>query len=171
MLKELHAVLPAADIQRARSFYHEKLGLEPDEERPGSLVYHPVQGSAFEIYETDDVGTVGTSQMAWLTDDLDSEMEQLRARGVVFEKLDVPGVKTAEGIARMSDARAAWFRDTEGNLLCITQLASGPTAALKREGAGPSRLRDAELTLPGFGRLPVWIPGLPPESLTGIPAV
>ena len=159
MLKELHAALPAADIRRARLFYHDTLGLEPDEERPGSLMYHPVQGS-FEIYETDDVGTVGTSQMGWLTDDLDSEMEQLRARGVVFEKLDLPGVKTARGVARMPDARAAWFRDTEGNLLCITQLASGPTAGSKGEEAGSSGLRDR-----------VWIIGLPPELLTGITAV
>ena len=160
MLKELHAALPAADIRRARLFYHDTLGLEPDEERPGSLMYHPVQGSAFEIYETDDVGTVGTSQMGWLTDDLDSEVEQLRARGVVFEKFDIPGVKTGRGVARMPDTRTAWFRDTEGNLLCITQLPSGPTARLKGDGAGSSRLRD-----------PVWILGLPPELLTGIPAV
>jgi len=60
----------------------------------------------------------------------------------------------------MPDTRTAWFRDTEGNLLCITQLPSGPTARLKGDGAGSSRLRD-----------PVWLLGLPPELLTGIPAV
>jgi catechol 2,3-dioxygenase-like lactoylglutathione lyase family enzyme len=160
MLKELHAVLPAADIQRARSFYHDTLGLEPDEEHPGSLMYHPAKGSAFEIYETDDAGTGGTSQMGWLTDNLDLEMEQLQARGVVFEERDVSGVKTAGGVARMPDAKAAWFRDTEGNLLCITQLTSGPIAGSKGRGVGSDRLRD-----------PLWNLGLPPELLTGIPAV
>lgn len=160
MLKEVHAVLPAADIQRARSFYRDTFGLAPDEEHPGSLMYHPAQGSAFEIYETDDAGTVGTTQMGWLTDDLDSEMEQLRARGVVFEKIDVPGVKTVGGVAGMPDAKAAWFRDTEGNLLCITQLTSGPTAGPKGQGASPRRLRD-----------PRWITGLPSDLLTGVPAV
>jgi catechol 2,3-dioxygenase-like lactoylglutathione lyase family enzyme len=160
MLKELHPVLPAADIQRARAFYHETLGLEPDEVHPGSLMYRPTQGSTFEIYETDDAGTIGMSQMGWLTDDLDSEMSRLRARGVVFEKLEVPGEDTAEGVAHMPDARAAWFRDTEGNLLCITQLTAGPTAGLKAKGADSTRLRD-----------PIWILGLPPELLTGVPAV
>lgn len=164
MLKELHAVLPAADIQRARSFYHDTLGLEPSEEHPGSLIYHPVQGTAFEIYETDDAGTVGTSQMGWFTDDLDSEMEQLRERGIVFEKLDVQGVKTVRGVAGMPDAKAAWFRDTEGNLLCITQLMSGSSAGSSAgstgQAAGSPRLRE-----------PHWITGLPRDLLTGVPAV
>jgi catechol 2,3-dioxygenase-like lactoylglutathione lyase family enzyme len=159
MLKEIHAVLPAADIERARSFYHDTFGLEPDEEHPGSLMYHPAQGSAFEIYAADAAGMVGTSQLGWLTDDLESEMEQLRARGVVFERLDVPGVKTVGGVAGMPDAKAAWFRDTEGNLLCISQLTSGPTAGPKVQGAGSSRLR------------PRWITGLPRDLVTGVPAV
>ena len=160
MLKEIHAVLPVADIQRARSFYHDTLGLEPDEEYPGSLVYHPVQGSAFEIYETADAVTAGTSQMGWLTDDLDSEMEQLRARGIVFERLGAPGVKMVAGVAAMPDAKAAWFRDTEGNLICITQLASAPKAEPGGQGSGSS----------GFGR-PEWIIGLPRELVTGVYAV
>lgn len=159
MLKEIHAVLPAADIERARSFYHDTLGLEPDEEHPGSLMYHPVQGSAFEIYAADAAGMVGTSQIGWLTDDLDSEMEQLRARGVVFEKFEGPGVTTVGGVAGMPDARAAWFRDTEGNLLCISQLTSGLTAESRGEPAGSSRLR------------PRWITGLPRELVTGVNAV
>lgn len=159
MLKEIHAVLPAADIDRARSFYHDTLGLDPDEEYPGSLVYHPVEGSAFEIYETD-VATAGTSQMGWLTDDLDAEMEQLRAHGIVFEKLGAPGVKMVAGVAAMPDAKAAWFRDTEGNLICITQLTRGLKEGQSGLGSGSSNLPDQK-----------WITGLPRDLVTGVPAV
>lgn len=159
MLKEVHAVLPAADIHRARSFYHDTLGLDPDEEYPGSLVYHPVEGSAFEIYETDAV-MAGTSQMGWLTDDLDSEMEQLRARGIVFEKLGAPGVKMVAGVGAMPDAKAAWFRDTEGNLICITQLTRGPKEGQSGLGSSSSDLPDSK-----------WITGLPKDLVTGVPAV
>jgi len=122
MLKELHTVLPAADLQRARAFYHDTLDLDPVEEHPGVLMYHPGQGSGFEIYETINAGTARNTQMGWVTDDLDAEMAMLRARGIVFEDYDIPGMKTVNGVATMGDAKAAWFRDTEGNFLCITQM-------------------------------------------------
>ena len=160
MLKELHPVLLASDIQRARSFYRDTLGLEPDEVHPGALVYHPGEGSSFEIQATDEAGATRTAQLAWRTDDLDTEMEALRARGVEFEALDVPGVKTVQGVAQVPDARTACFRDTEGNLLCLTQLTSTPTAGSRAQEAGSDRRG---------GR--AWIPGLPPELLTGVPAV
>ena len=121
MLKELHTVLPAADLQRARTFYHDKLELDPDEMHDGMLMYHASKGSAFEIYETSNAGTAKNTQMVWMTDDLDAEMARLRKRGVVFEDYDIPGMKTENGVATMGDSKAAWFRDTEGNFLCISQ--------------------------------------------------
>lgn len=121
MLKELHTVLPAADLQRARTFYHDKLELDPDEMHDGMLMYHGAEGSAFEIYETSNAGTAQNTQMLWMTDDLDAEMSRLRERGVVFEDYDIPGMKTENGVATMGDSKAAWFRDTEGNFLCISQ--------------------------------------------------
>ena len=121
MLKELHTVLPAADLQRARTFYHDKLELDPDEMHDGMLSYHASQGSAFEIYETSNAGTSKNTQMLWMTDDLDAEMARLRKRGVIFEDYDIPGLKTENGVATMSDSKSAWFRDTEGNFLCISQ--------------------------------------------------
>ena len=121
MLKELHTVLPAADLKRAQSFYHDVLGLDPDETREGTLVYHLGPGSAFEIYETSNAGTARNTQMGWITDDLDAEMSRLRERGVVFEDYDIPGMKTENGVATSEDAKSAWFRDTEGNFICILQ--------------------------------------------------
>ena len=120
MLKELHTVLPAADLKRAQAFYH-MLGLDPDEIHEGTLVYHVGSGSAFEIYETSNAGTARNTQMGWITDDLDAEVARLREHGVLFEDYDVPGLTTVNGIATADDMKAAWFRDTEGNFICISQ--------------------------------------------------
>ena len=121
MLKDLHPVLPAADLARARTYYHHTLDLDPDEEVAGTLVYRPSPTSFFEIYETENAGTAKNTQMDRLTDDLDAEMTRLRERGVVFEDFEIPGMTTTNGVATMNDAKAAWFRKSEGNFLYIMQ--------------------------------------------------
>jgi catechol 2,3-dioxygenase-like lactoylglutathione lyase family enzyme len=121
--------LPAQDLNRARRFYAEKLGLEPSEERPGGLLYR-LPGGEFALY-----GSAGTApgtftQMAVEVDDLDAVMAELRGRGVVFEEVDIPGLTTSDGVAEVQGnypskggkgERAAWFRDSEGNLLGLAQ--------------------------------------------------
>lgn len=126
MLKEmeLNAVLPAKDLQRAREFYRDKVGLDDPEETAGGLMYRmSAGGGAFLLYETDNAGTAKNTQMCWNTKDLDAEMAELRGRGVVFEEYDFPGLKTENGVATMDGERGAWFLDTEGNILCLWQAA------------------------------------------------
>ena len=124
MLKDLDiiAVLPAKDIARAKDFYRDVLGLEPaetmDEE---NVLYRCGNGTAFLLYETDNAGTAKNTQMGWATDDVEAEAEELRGRGVVFEEYDFPGLKTENGIATTTAGKAAWFLDTEGNILNIYQ--------------------------------------------------
>jgi catechol 2,3-dioxygenase-like lactoylglutathione lyase family enzyme len=111
--------LPAQNLERARAFYSEKLGLEPAEERPGGLRYVFSTGAASGDH----------TQMGWEVDDLESTVRELRARGVVFEEYDLPGFKTVDGIAEIegnypskgTGERAAWFRDSEGNMIGIGQ--------------------------------------------------
>lgn len=126
MLKNLSvaAVLPASDINRARDFYRDKLGLEPDNpDAADNLMYRCGDGTGFMIYQTGNAGTAKNTQMGWMTDDLDAEMEELRSRGVVFEDYDFPGLKTENGVASLPDGeRAAWFLDTEGNILSINSM-------------------------------------------------
>lgn len=120
MLTDLHPVLPAADLGRARTYYHDKLGFDPVEEHDGMLIYR-AGGGQFELYETENAGTAQNTQMGWMTDDIDAEVAQLRDHGVVFEEYDFPGMKTVDGIVSSDEMKSAWFRDSEGNFICVTQ--------------------------------------------------
>ncbi|MGO4445051.1 VOC family protein [Mycobacterium sp. 2YAF39] len=118
--------LPAQDLQRARAFYADKLGLEPVEERPGGLLYR-CSGCEFALFESAGVSAGAFTQMAWTVDDIAATVAELRRRGVVFEEVDLPGLKTVDGIAEVagnypskgSGEMGAWFRDSEGNMLGI----------------------------------------------------
>jgi catechol 2,3-dioxygenase-like lactoylglutathione lyase family enzyme len=131
MLDHAHVAtrLPAQDLARARAFYADKLGLEPAEERPGGLLYRCTQGE-FALFESGGAAAGSHTQMAWEVDDLDAAVTELRARGVDFEEYDLPGLATREGVAEVAGnypskggvgERAAWFKDSEGNLLAIGQ--------------------------------------------------
>src|SRR5262245_28873534 len=90
--------LPAKDLERARRFYSEKLGLEPVEERPGGLRY-VCGGGSFALFESAGAASGNHTQMGWEVADIESVVTALRARGVVFEEYDLPGLKTVNGIA------------------------------------------------------------------------
>ena len=126
MLKdmELMAVLPAKDIDRAKEFYRDKLGLEPVQTiENDNLIYRCGKGTGFLLYRTDNAGSARNTQMAWGVQDVEKEVEELRARGVVFEDYDMPGLKTENGIATMGGmGKGAWFLDSEGNILNISSL-------------------------------------------------
>ncbi|QGV82964.1 VOC family protein [Streptomyces ficellus] len=122
--------LPAQDLDRARRFYAEKLGLEPVDERPGGLLYR-CGGTEFAVFRSTGVSPGTFTQMGWEVDDLESVMSELAQRGVVFEEVDAPGFRTSGGISEIEGnypskgargERGVWFRDSEGNLLGIGEL-------------------------------------------------
>jgi catechol 2,3-dioxygenase-like lactoylglutathione lyase family enzyme len=126
---EVATRLPARDLERARAFYADKLGLEPVEERPGGLRYR-CGNSWFALFQSAGAASGTHTQMGWEVDDIEATVADLRARGVVFEEYDLPGLRTVNGIADVEGnypskggvgERAAWFRDSEGNLLGIGQ--------------------------------------------------
>ena len=121
--------LPAQDLDRARRFYSEKLGLEPSEERPGGLLYRCASGE-FALFASAGAASGASTQMGWEVDDLRATVTELKQRGVVFEEVDVPGLETVDGITEVAGnypskggkgELAAWFRDSEGNLLGVGQ--------------------------------------------------
>jgi catechol 2,3-dioxygenase-like lactoylglutathione lyase family enzyme len=121
--------LPARDLERARAFYADRLGLQPVEEREAGLRYR-CSSTVFSLFASADDPSGQHTQMAWEVDDIEAAVAELRARGVVFEDYDLPGLKTVDGIAQIAGTypsdggigeRAAWFHDSEGNLLALGQ--------------------------------------------------
>ena len=131
--------LPAQDLDRARAFYAEKLGLEPVEEREGGLRYVGAQGE-FGLFASAGAASGDHTQMGWEVDDIEATVRELRGRGVVFEDYDLPGMTTVDGIADIEGnypckgrgERGAWFRDSEGNMLGIGQPVGRPADELQR---------------------------------------
>jgi catechol 2,3-dioxygenase-like lactoylglutathione lyase family enzyme len=117
----MFAYIPAKDVSRARKFYEEKLGFRPRREEGGGVVYEFRDHTACFLYPTPNAGTSRASQAFWQVDDVAREVTELKARGVKFEEYDMPGVKTENSIATAGGAKAAWFKDTEGNILAVIQ--------------------------------------------------
>jgi catechol 2,3-dioxygenase-like lactoylglutathione lyase family enzyme len=111
--------LPAEDLKRARSFYEEKLGLEVEarENMPEGLFVHAGKGSLIFLYERGRA-TAENTAVTFEVDDLEATVSDLRSNGVKIEEYDSPGLKTVNGIASRDADRAAWFKDSEGNILC-----------------------------------------------------
>lgn len=119
----VEANIPAADLGRARAFYADKLGLTPTRELAGvALTYETEGGTAFNLYETAYAGQAGHTIAQWHVDDFEAEVRDLKAKGVAFEVYDLPGVQWDGDIASLEGlGRAAWFKDSEGNIMCIDQ--------------------------------------------------
>jgi predicted enzyme related to lactoylglutathione lyase len=116
----IRAYIPASDVQRARRFYEQKVGLIPKEEYASGVIYE-CGGTEVFLYETSNAGTSKASQAFWQVSDVAAEVAELKARGVVFEEYDLPGVEMKNSIATGGGASTAWFKDTEGNILAISQ--------------------------------------------------
>jgi catechol 2,3-dioxygenase-like lactoylglutathione lyase family enzyme len=116
----MYSYIPAKDVARARSFYEEKLGFKPKEVTPGGVTYDFASGTACFLYPTPNAGTSHASQAFWQVEDIEKEVAELMARGVKFEKYDMPDMDE-KGISTAGGAKAAWFKDTEGNIMALIQ--------------------------------------------------
>src|SRR5882762_2701484 len=94
----MHAYIPVSVMDRARKFYDERLGLKPKEEMSGGLVYECGNGTAFFMYKSPGAGTSKANYAFWEVADVEAEVAELKARGVVFEEYDMPGLKTVNSI-------------------------------------------------------------------------
>ena len=117
----VQANIPAADLERAKSWYAEKLGFQPTAESPGGLTYEVGDGSGFFLYPSAGAGLATHTLMGFQTGAIEDHVRDLKAAGVVFEDYDMPGMKTEGSIASMGGARAAWFRDSENNIIGLFQ--------------------------------------------------
>jgi catechol 2,3-dioxygenase-like lactoylglutathione lyase family enzyme len=125
MLKNVkaHATVPVADLARAKAFYIGVLGfddLETDTDS-GAMV-NAGGGTRFALFVTPNTQRGGHTQLGFAVDDIEAEVADLKARGVVFEEYDMPGFTTVNSIVDSPPNRAAWFLDPDGNIVGLLQL-------------------------------------------------
>jgi catechol 2,3-dioxygenase-like lactoylglutathione lyase family enzyme len=117
----IHAALPATDLERAKRFYADQLGLTPESEGPDGLFYRCGEGTRFLVFPSGGTASGTHTQMTWTTPTIEATVADLKGRGVVFEEYDTPAVKTINSVAALGQSKGAWFKDSEGNVLALGQ--------------------------------------------------
>jgi catechol 2,3-dioxygenase-like lactoylglutathione lyase family enzyme len=118
------AAVPAQDFERARAFYAETLGLPVAIESEGNVIFECGGATRIVVFASPYAGTNQATAAGWEVDDIQAVMSELRAKGVVFEEYDLPGIKTVDGVASFGprgENKVAYFKDTEGNILSLAQ--------------------------------------------------
>ena len=118
----VHPTLPVVDLERATKFYEGKLGLKVirTDPSPGAIL-QAGENTVLYIYQRAATNADHTVASFTVTD-VEAKVKELKAKGVVFEDIDTPGFKTVDGIATMGEMKGAWFQDTEGNILAVTNM-------------------------------------------------
>ncbi|MEJ5999838.1 VOC family protein [Paucibacter soli] len=112
-------MLPVKDMARARAFYEHCLGLKPGNFRPDGKFVYAVGGSTLALFPKPEGTKAEHTAISFRVPDIAASIAALKASGVVFEDYDLPGLKTVDHVCVLGSEKAAWFRDTEGNYLCI----------------------------------------------------
>ena len=151
-MNQSYAKLPARDVERARAFYADKLGMTPFGEYNNHL-YYELEGSRFMVYPSGGAASGTHDQLGFVVEDLGSTVATLRADGVVFEEYEpLPGASASDGIMDFGGVRSAWFKDSEGNLLSIAEFAGGsPFVARPESGVQSTRGNVLAMARPGGG--------------------
>ncbi len=121
-IKSSAPAIPAQDIKRARSFYEQKIGLKPGEEQPDGGAMYQTGETGFLIFPSMGKASGDHTQMAFEVEDVPSAVTELKSKGIMLEEYDYPEFKSQDGLVDMPDGtKGAWFKDTEGNLIALTQ--------------------------------------------------
>jgi catechol 2,3-dioxygenase-like lactoylglutathione lyase family enzyme len=113
-------MLPSKDMARARDFYEDKLKLTPQQEMSdGSVMYRCGQGTSFTVFPSTGASDGSFTQIGFWVTDVESEVRDLRSRGVVFEEYDMPDFKTVDSIVQIEGWKGAWLKDPDGNLIAV----------------------------------------------------
>jgi catechol 2,3-dioxygenase-like lactoylglutathione lyase family enzyme len=113
-------MLPVIDLQRARDFYESRLGLTPVGLKPdGKFVYACAGGASIALFPREGGTRADHTAVSFKVDDIGAALAALQKTGVVFEDYDLPGLRTVNHVCVLGSEKAAWFKDTEGNYLCI----------------------------------------------------
>ena len=116
---EAVATIAVKDVGAARRFYEEKLGFEPEDVREDDVVTYASGRSKLFVYKSDFAGTNRATAATWMVDDVDGIVENLKKKGVSFERYEMPGMKLEGDVHVAGKMRAAWFKDPDGNILAL----------------------------------------------------
>lgn len=120
---QTYTMLPVADLERARKFYRDVLGIEEHLVTEGGVMYRS-GGSQFFVFPSR-FRASGHTQMSWVVADIKEEVAALKTKGIEFDEFDLPGIKSVDGIVQSGpNVWTAWFKDPDGNLLGLTQMNS-----------------------------------------------
>ncbi|HEY7657057.1 MAG TPA: VOC family protein [Burkholderiales bacterium] len=113
-------MLPVKDLNRAREFYEKKLGLKPlGAKQDGKFLFAGGDGGTIALFPKPEGTKAEHTAVSFLVKNIAREIQELKAKGVVFEDYDFPGLKTENHVCVLGSEKAAWFKDTEGNYLCL----------------------------------------------------
>ncbi|WP_374456029.1 VOC family protein [Nocardioides sp.] len=115
-------MMPVTDVDRSRTFYSESLGLDyTGTNDEGSAIYALEGDSTLVLLPRPDSTPSESTAMSFEVDDIHAEIGELEGRGVVFEDYDLPDLKTVDHVCVLGSEKAAWFKDPDGNVLCLHQ--------------------------------------------------
>lgn len=120
---EVYPTLPVIDLARSRKFYEGILGLVVENDSMNGMVLYKTGTGTRLMTFTRPPTKADHSVASFVVDDIKQTVQELTAKGVVFEQYDMGnGIKTDDdGILAVGEAKAAWFKDTEGNILALNQ--------------------------------------------------
>lgn len=116
---EVTCMLPVKDLARARRFYEEGLGLQAGAAKPDGKFVYRCGGTEIALFPKPEGTQARHTALSFRVDDIAATIRQLKTRGVVFDDYDLPDFKTVEHVCVLGSEKAAWFQDTEGNILCL----------------------------------------------------
>lgn len=113
-------ILPVRNMDRARKFYEEKLGLEPEGfAAEGNYLFACGKGDHISLVPKPEGTKSDYTVMSFEVQGIERVITELEGKGIRFEDYDMPNLKTVNHISSMETEKAAWFKDTEGNFLCV----------------------------------------------------
>ncbi len=116
---QVTVMLPVKDLARARRFYEERLGLPGGEARPDGKFVYRCGGTELALFPKAEGTRATHTAVSFRVPDIEAAVGALGGRGVAFADYDLPGLKTVGHVCVLGSEKAAWFEDTEGNLLCL----------------------------------------------------
>ena len=118
--KDSAAIVGVKDLDRAKAFYGETLGLELDPKSSGDVAIYRTGGTVVCVYVSDLAGTNKANAVVWgVGDEIEAIAADLASKGVVFEHYDMPDTTYSNGIHESGGFKMAWFKDPDGNILHI----------------------------------------------------